>query len=156
MYYSSIKTKFTSGIYPKAVERAIEYLKNTDLESMECGVYEIEGKKMIIQLFEDTTLQLNEKKPESHIDHIDLQYLVFGNERIGVTHNTGNYEVSENLLKERDLLFYKSVENETMIEMKPGNFAVFFPEDVHRPCCMAQQSEKVRKAVIKIHLDLLK
>ncbi len=154
MYFSSIKTSITAGVYPKAIERAINFIKSNNLETMECGVYEIEGKKMIIQLFEDTTLPVSQKKPESHKQHIDLQYLVAGNERIGVTHLTQNYEVEE-FIKERDLLFYKWAENETMLEMKPGNFAVFFPEDVHRPCCIAQTSEKVKKAVIKIHLDLL-
>ncbi len=156
MYYSSIKTERTRGIYPKAIERALSYILSTDLENMECGIYEIEGKKMYVQLFEDVTVPVSEKKPESHRQYIDLQYLVSGNERIAVTYDTGNYEIAENLLDERDLIFYKTAENETMVEMKPGSFAVLFPEDIHRPCCMAEKSEKVRKAVIKIHLDLLK
>ncbi len=155
MYYSSIHAVATPRVYPKAIERAIDYIKSTNLNDIECGVYEIEGKKMIVQVFEDTTLPATQRRPESHKEHIDLQYLAYGNEQIGVTHNTNCYEIDE-YIEARDLIFYKEVQNETMIKMKPGNFAVFFPEDIHRPACMAEQSEKVRKVVIKIHLDLLK
>ncbi|CAM3928038.1 hypothetical protein AVEN109717_10990 [Avibacterium endocarditidis] len=37
--------------------------------------------------------------------------------------------------------------------MRKGNFAIFFPEDVHRPACIDEQSCHIRKVVVKIALS---
>ena len=34
-------------------------------------------------------------------------------------------------------------------------YAVFFPEDVHRPCCMMDTPEDVKKIVLKVRVDSL-
>ena len=44
MIFSSINSKDDFTNYPKAVQRAIKYLKENDFVNMEAGVYEIEGK----------------------------------------------------------------------------------------------------------------
>ena len=41
MIFSSIHTKDDYSNYPKAVQRAIEYLKSNDFTKMQKGVYEI-------------------------------------------------------------------------------------------------------------------
>ena len=63
--------------------------------------------------------------------------------------------VAEDLLAERDLLFYAGVENESMLTMTPGSFAVFLPSDVHRPGVALDEPTKVRKVVVKVRLSLL-
>ena len=57
---------------------------------------------------------------------------------------------------ERDLIFYKEVENEGFITSTPGCFCVFFPTDVHRPQVADGEPIKVRKVVVKVSVDLLK
>ena len=39
--------------------------------------------------------------------------------------------------------------------MTDGCYAIFFPEDVHRPCCQMGQAEDVKKIVLKIRVDTL-
>lgn len=56
---------------------------------------------------------------------------------------------------DRDLIFYKKVENECFIEARPGCYSVFFPEDIHRPACASGQPMTVRKVVVKISVKLL-
>lgn len=56
---------------------------------------------------------------------------------------------------ERDLIFYKEVENEGFIEARPGCFSIFFPEDVHRPACASGKPMTVRKVVVKVNKNLL-
>lgn len=46
MIFSSINSKDDFTSYPKAVQRAIKYLKENDFVNMEPGVYELEGKLM--------------------------------------------------------------------------------------------------------------
>ena len=139
MIFSSINSKDDFTSYPKAVQRAIKYLKENDFVNMEPGVYELEGKLMYAQVFDAETGSVNEKRPEVHEKYPD----------------TGNYEVDEKF-DERDLIFYKSVENEGFITSTPGCFCVFFPTDVHRPACADGEPMTVRKVVVKVSTELLK
>ncbi|MDI6936784.1 YhcH/YjgK/YiaL family protein, partial [Serratia sp. Se-PFBMAAmG] len=40
--------------------------------------------------------------------------------------------------------------DETWIRMVPGTFAVFFPQDIHRPNCAPDLPAAIRKVVVKI------
>lgn len=155
MIFSSINSKDDFTSYPKAVQRAIKYLKENDFVNMEPGVYELEGKLMYAQVFDAETGSVNEKRPEVHEEYLDVQFLASGREKLGFTPDTGNYEVDEKF-DERDLIFYKSVENEGFITSTPGCFCVFFPTDVHRPACADGEPMTVRKVVVKVSTELLK
>lgn len=56
---------------------------------------------------------------------------------------------------DRDLYFYEAGKDpETKIHFKKGRFAVFFPEDLHRPLCEgSEKGSPVRKAVVKVPVD---
>ena len=105
-----------------------------------------------VYLFE--TKPAEKQRPEVHEKYIDVQFLASGKEKLGFTPDTGNYEVAERD-DDRDLIFYKEVENEGFVEARPGCFSIFFPEDVHRPACASGESMTVRKVVIKVSVDLL-
>lgn len=143
--------------YPKAVVEALNFLRNTDLVNIESGVYEIHGKDMFVQILDLFTGDSQTKNPEIHREYIDLQYLVKGNERIGFSIDRGNNKVLIPYNSERDILFYENCENESFLNLIPGNFAVFFPSVVHRPACNPSTGEvtSIRKVVIKIHTKLL-
>ena len=66
MIFSSIHTQDDYSNYPKAVQRAIEYLKSNDFTKMETGVYEIEGKLLYAQVFDAMTEPVSDRKPEVH------------------------------------------------------------------------------------------
>lgn len=140
---------------PPALRTAIEYLQKTDIATLEPGVYEIQGREIYAQVFDLTTKPIGETRPEVHRQYIDVQFLRTGRERIGVAIETGANKVAEDALAERDVLFYEAAENETILEMVPGNFAVFFPSDVHRPGVAAGAPASVRKAVLKVSVALL-
>ena len=63
----------------------------------------------------------------------------------------------EDLLEEKDTIYYKEnpAAGEKMLLMTPGTYAVFFPEDVHRPFCQVEKPERVKKIVVKIALKCL-
>ena len=75
MIFSSINSKDDFTSYPKAVQRAIKYLKENDFVNMEPGVYELEGKLMYAQVFDAETGSVNEKRPEVHEKYLDVQFL---------------------------------------------------------------------------------
>ncbi len=154
MIFSSIYAKDDMSKYPQAIQTAVKYLKDNDFVAMEPGVYEIQGKEIYAQVFDAETGAAETKRPEVHEKYIDVQFLASGKERLGFTPDTGNYEVDERF-DDRDLIFYKSVENEGYIEATPGCYSVFFPADVHRPAVAAGEPMKVRKVVVKVSVALI-
>ena len=154
MISSSIYAKDDFGKYPIAIQTALNYLKSNDFTKMEAGVYEIQGKEIFAQVMDAQTGELAEKRPEVHEKYIDVQFLAAGKERLGFTPDTGKYEVEERF-DDRDLIFYKSVENEGFVEAVPGCFNIFFPADVHRPAVTAGEPMTIRKVVVKVSVSLL-
>jgi YhcH/YjgK/YiaL family protein len=154
MIFSSIHSKDDVTNYPEAIQTAIKYLKENDFVSMETGVYDIQGKDIYAQVFDIMTEPAEKKRPEVHEKYVDVQFLASGKERLGFTPDMGQYEVDERI-DERDLIFYKEVENEGFIEATPGCYSIFFPNDVHRPGVMADEAMTVRKVVVKVAVALL-
>lgn len=60
------------------------FLKNSDLEHMEVGRYEIDGDDIYAMIQKQTTAAPENKKAESHYKYIDIQYLICGEEMQGV------------------------------------------------------------------------
>lgn len=140
---------------PAPLMVALEHLRATDFDALPAGNYDLQGKDIYVQVIDLTTKPIGETRPEVHRTYIDVQFLWKGRERIGFADDTGNNKIAEDLLASRDLLFYEGMENESTIEMHPGNFAVFFPSDVHRPACCLDAPAAIRKVVVKVRLSLL-
>lgn len=141
--------------YPKAINVALDYLSKTDFEALEVGRYSIQGDSIYVQVLDLETKEKSQILPEVHRRYIDVQYLHSGVERIGVAPDLGNCQIAKAYDDERDILFYQQMDNEVELIMRPGNFAVFFPEDIHRPACIDEKSSKIRKVVVKIALTEL-
>lgn len=154
MIASSIYAKVDCFRYPLALQTAINYLKEHDFTKMEPGVYEVQGKDIYAQVFDTYTESADKRKPEVHEKFIDVQFLVSGKEKLGFTPDTGTYEV-EQRIEERDLIFYKQVQNEGFLCAVPGCYHIFFPGDIHRPGVMWEESEMIRKVVVKVNLKKL-
>lgn len=154
MIFSSIHSNDDFKAYPEVIRKVIDYLKENDFVKMEPGVYELQGRDIYVQVFDAETGPAGEKRPESHEDYLDIQYLASGEERLGFTPNTGKYEVAEHIV-ERDLIFYKSVENEGFIYAVPGCISIFFPCDIHRPAVAVNEPMTVRKVVVKVRTTLI-
>ena len=141
---------------PAAIEKGLAFLRASDFSQMAPGVVEIDGRNIYAQILDLTTRSPEELFPEVHRRYLDVQFLASGEEKIGIAIDTGNNPIRESLLAERDIIFYQRAENESFIEMVPGNFAIFFPQDVHRPGCHKyQQQQAIRKIVVKIALSAL-
>ncbi|MCS2168001.1 YhcH/YjgK/YiaL family protein [Scandinavium manionii] len=140
---------------PKAIEKALEFLRTTDFAKLPPGVVEIDGRNIYAQIIDMHTRPTLENRPEVHRRYLDIQYLAWGEEHIGVAIDRGTNSISESFLAERDILFYHQMENESRIEMTPGSYAIFFPQDVHRPGCNKTKETPIRKVVVKVAVSAL-
>jgi biofilm protein TabA len=138
--YSSINKNFI---------KAFEFLKSHDLKNLEPGKYDIDGEKIFAMVQEYITQSEEEKKWESHKEYIDIQLIIDGQEIMGFS-LVDNLEVEEDLTPEKDLIFYKETLNYSNIKFDTGDYAIFFPEDGHKPGCALEQCSKVKKVVVKV------
>jgi len=156
MILGSIRNLETDRKYlGKALVRGLEYLAKTDFSKVEAGRYEIEGAAIFALVQEYRPAPKGEKKPEAHRKYVDIQYIAQGTEIIGYGLENPANEVSEDRLAEKDVLNFKTVQNEMDLILTPGMYAIFFPQDVHRPGCHYGEGGNVKKVVLKISKDLL-
>jgi len=155
MIYGNLENLGDISIYPKVIQKAINYLIDTDLINIEAGIYELQGKDMYAQVSNIETDSKENRKPEVHRKYIDVQFLVEGKEKIGFAVDTGKNKIVAEYDAEKDILFYEECENESDIIMIPGAFVVFFSNIVHRPACSVKEVSKIKKVVIKINKKLL-
>ena len=64
---------------------ALQYIAETDFSNLADGEYPIDGDKVFARLSHYTTEPKEAKKPESHNQYIDVQYLAEGTEKIYYT-----------------------------------------------------------------------
>lgn len=134
--------------HPDRWKATFEFLKNTDLESLELGEYEILGRDVYAIVSEYLPKEAEDCRFESHKKYIDLQYLISGEEMMGVT-ATESLEVVVPYVE--DIMFYTPEGVEAVYEKAvPGKFFVFFPDDAHRPSMKSAEGVSVKKVVVKV------
>jgi YhcH/YjgK/YiaL family protein len=110
--------------YPAAIEKALEFLRTTDFSKLETGVVEIDGKTIFAQII-DLTTRPPMKSPGGASPLSGYPVLYWGEEKIGIAIDTGNNQISESLLEQRDIIFYHDSEHESFFEMTPGTMPYF-------------------------------
>ena len=155
------------GIYPQTLLLVLKYLSQQNFAAMKSGRYAVElcdnkeltnGKSDGIYLNLDRyqTKVLEDCRPERHIRYIDVQYMIEGEECLGWCPLSPDLEEVTTYDKDKDIIFYRDLVPESSLILLKGNFAVLYPDDVHRPCvAIDEPGQKVTKAVVKIPVELL-
>ena len=128
-------------------DKAFGFMKEHNLQEMPAGKYPIDGDHVFASVTEDSTKDFDKTTWESHRKYIDLQYIIKGEEMIGVC------PVSQAVLTnpydaKRDAANY-SVKG-TIYSATPGTFFIFFPSDAHRPSITPGGNKVDKKLVIKV------
>jgi len=95
---------------------------------------------------------------ESHIEYIDFQILLEGNERLDI-YEPGVLDVKKEYSKETDCIFYHfpvGTVPTVSISLKPGIVAVLLPQDAHATQISVESTPcTLKKIVFKVHRSLL-
>lgn len=129
--------------------KAFDYINQNYVENLADGVSETpEGLKVIVNTANGKSAETSLAKFECHDKNIDIQLCVKGLETIAwkprekcVTPN-GAYN------PEKDVRFFSDAPD-MFFQLTDGQFAIFFPEDVHAP--MIGEGE-IKKIVIKVKI----
>ncbi len=86
---------------------------------------------------------------ESHRKYIDVQVIVAGEELMEVE-DIARLVVSEPYNPERDFIKYADTAVASVLRMRAGDAAIFFPADGHMPSLRWRGDGLVRKSVVKV------
>ena len=124
----------------------VAFLKGHDLKTMEIGKYPIKDKDLFLNL----TIAKGRAKEaavlETHIEMIDIQIPLSCEESFGFTPLSDLPKLAYNA--EKDVTLYGDLSAQTYLTLKPGQMAIFFPQDGHAPCI--SDHAEIKKAIFKV------
>ncbi len=140
--YTGVHSGFAAGF---------AYLEKCLQEMPAPGVYEIDGKNLFSKVQSFTTRQ--EGFYETHDHYIDIQYMAQGKELVYIAQRRdltpkGEYDPVE------DAQFYTDDDLGSRFVFEEGSFAIFFPDDAHKPSMVLGEPAKAGKIVLKVKCDL--
>ena len=134
-------------------KQCFDWLKTVDMNTPP-GIQKLKGDDLVVNVHGYETLTRDECRFESHRHVLDLQYGIRGGELI-------DWQLAARLLpavpydEVKDIQFYQPATVKTVLNLLPGNFAIFYPSDAHRPKCVDGVHPEIFKLVIKIKTSVL-
>lgn len=130
------------------IKKGLIWLKETDLKNLKDGRYEIDGNNIYASI--QTYKTKSDADYEAHRNYIDIQYIITGKEFIGVTDLT-NCKTCIEYDQERDLEFFKCLQEDDYQPMREGEFIILYPHDAHKPSMDYENlKNEVKKVVVKV------
>lgn len=128
------------------MDKAIEFILNTDLEKLQVGRNEVCGDDIFANVMEAQPRTKEEAPIEIHCKYIDIQIPLTGDEVMGYTPKAQLPDAEYNADSDAALYPVGMLAAE-YFNVKRSMFTVFFPQDGHAP---AVTPVKLRKVIVKV------
>ena len=129
------------------VYHALKFLSETDFSKIELGRYELDGDN-IFYMVQSYDTDPDKTISEAHKKYIDIQYMVEGEEIIGVADISEDKELTE-AKEENDVWFYDC--KTEPLTLSAGKYMVLYPNDLHCPGVATKgKALTCRKVVVKV------
>lgn len=126
--------------------QAVTFLKSNDLYAMEVGKTELKGKDLVVNVAQTTPKTKEEAKLETHNEFIDIQIPLSGTEIMGYTAAKDCVPADSPYNPDKDITFFEGLA-QSYVAVKPGMFAIFFPQNGH---ASGITPEGVKKIIVKV------
>lgn len=123
----------------------LKFMKENDLNKLEEGKHFIKDKDLFVNITTAKGKTEDEAVFETHKKMLDIQIPLDAPETYGYIPLEDMPEAEYNA--EKDVMKYPGLKGETLVNCKPGEFAIFFPNDGHQPCI---GNGSIRKAIFKV------
>jgi YhcH/YjgK/YiaL family protein len=138
-----------SHIFNEKLHSKLNLLNEVDFSQYTAGRHEID-EDLFFFLNEYETKEVENCFWEAHQKYLDLHFILEGKENIAVDHIERQL-VKEEYTVEKDAIFFEG-DVHSVITMNPGDVMICFPEDSHMAGIIAEQTQRVRKIVLKVKL----
>lgn len=133
------------------MQRAFDFIKETNLETLDVGKYLIDGDNIFASVQAYNTKMETECLFESHRRYIDIQVIINGIEKMSWLPIDKLNLIEDNFDKDDYALYKESFHGSELI-VHEGEFVIFYPEDGHKPCIAVDKPSYVKKVVLKVAL----
>ena len=131
-----------------------DIIEHMDSALTQCQRHEVMGKDLYWYSDTHEGCDCEETTPEFHDQFVDIEIVLKGRETIGYSESNQYDCVSDDHILDQDVAFVEGVQDEKYLSLNEGDFAIFYPGDIHRPC-YSPEDQTIQKAVIKINKALL-
>lgn len=137
---------------PAYWDEAFNFIKTHNLNQLVPGTYVIDSNNVIGTVSEVAPKNMNDVNWEAHRNFNDLQYIIKGKAKMGIT------SISDPGAKVT--VPYTGADNETFsveggkyYDAEPGTFFIFSPQEIHRPAFKVEGYDTIKKIVIKVRVS---
>lgn len=128
--------------------KVAQFIQSNNLEKLEKGKIQLQGDDLYANVTTAKGKKACDARLEAHEEYIDIQVPLSITETIGYTPTACCKEIDTPYDKTDDILFYKD-KPESYMNVHPGMFIIFFPQDAHAPCIA---DEDINKIIFKVRI----
>ena len=152
MIYDHLKNSTAYASCHPLFAQAFAFIERACRDDLPIGRYEINGDRLFAMVQEYDTKESSACRFEGHRRYIDVQYIISGVEGMNVMEKSRAEAVTE-YDHQKDVTFFAPAEDTTLLTVRGGEFALFYPHDIHRPGVAVEVPAPVRKIVVKIAVE---
>lgn len=128
---------------------ALTFLEKEDFNDVPVGKHVLNEK--IYYIVQEYNTHIESLYSEAHKEYIDIQFLVSGNEKIGIAPLTAEHKAVRSN-PENDVWYYDC--KMQFLTLSAGCFMVLFPKDIHMPNVISDNRPMLcKKVVVKVKVD---
>lgn len=128
------------------LDTALAWMMKTDLSSLECGSYPIDGEEVFVKIMNAQTNPDAEREYEYHNLYFDIQIDIKGRE--DVLFGTEYRKLTRPLWED---IGFGDCDCRATAHLTPGMFVICWPMEPHLPgTSPVGKPEQIKKAVIKV------
>lgn len=131
-------------------QSAFGFILKTDFSTLPLEKHKIIGDDLFVIFMQYETKPEVDCIMESHRRYIDIQYMVNGEENIGIV-TLDQHVATTPYDEQKEAAFYKN-EYESLFRLKQNHFAIFYPQDMHMTSIQISKPAHIKKAVFKVRV----
>lgn len=149
MIYDKVKNGLRYKGISDNLDKALEFMVNTDLASLPLGKCEIDGDKVFFTVMDAQAVEeVNDGLYEYHKKYMDIQIDIIGTEMIQM-----GFDPAEEITPYTHDIGIKKCSLASSCIMGPGRFILFEAEEFHKPNLAAAENKKFKKVVFKVAVE---
>lgn len=148
MIFDNIKNKDLYASLNPGFKAAFDFIEKVMKDGKDIGKYEIDSKNVyaMVQEYEGKE---DHPKFEGHRRYIDIQFILSGKEIMDYA-PVSDCKIMTEYNPEKDVEFFTCDGDSARLYAKEGDFAVFYPDDIHKPGLKAENGGTIKKIVVKV------
>ena len=131
-------------------KQLFDYVKTHDLSQVPAERITLDGERLFINVADASLKSPEEQVLEVHRRYIDVHFPLSSGEVMGWSPLQGLQTESVNPFNEEDDYAVYAEPAQTYLTIRPGEFAIVWPEDAHAPII---GEGKLRKLIAKVLID---